>query len=332
MQDQIERLQAEKGQTETLLSQERQWREAQEQSSLSEISKLQSALQQARKKLQEQSDQIVRLNGADMILQDNIRLKQANQRLQREKEETSSRAGREVAAVKDKWRRKEALLSVQLKEADAKEKTAKDVIRLFRENIGYVRDEAYREAENKCESEYNKKLSLVSDQYGKEKMTLKKKLCLTETFVIMLIIVSITQSATLLNDVIKLIAEVQGKTVWIWERILVVGKVAAGVSNWIRNDTVSGILSFCIRWTVIGGILLIILLLVVFLIIQICKWCQKHVSGFHALVALTVTSFSIIMMEGWIRKIPGINLMVLFLAALMLFMLADILIRRRQRI
>lgn len=107
MQDQIEQLQQDRlelleniADRENLLTQ-------QERQNSSEISKLQSALLQAQKKLQEQSDQIVRLSEADLILQDNEKLKEENGRLRSEKEETERKAAREVEAGKERIRDQE---------------------------------------------------------------------------------------------------------------------------------------------------------------------------------------------------------------------------------
>lgn len=106
MQDQIEQLQQEKESLQRKVTERTDLYSQLERSSLSEILKLRSALQQAQKKLQEQSDQIVRLSGADLILQDNERLKEENRRLQSEKDETEKRVAREAEAAKAKAQRR----------------------------------------------------------------------------------------------------------------------------------------------------------------------------------------------------------------------------------
>ena len=76
MQDHIERLQRDNMDFLNNLQKAEKRNTEMEQKHLSEISALQSTLQQAQSKLQEQSAQIVRLNSADLILKENEQLKQ----------------------------------------------------------------------------------------------------------------------------------------------------------------------------------------------------------------------------------------------------------------
>ena len=128
MQDQIEQLQQEKESLQGKVTERTDLYSLLERSSLSEISKLQSALQQAQKKLQEQSDQIVRLSGADLILQDNERLKEENRRLQSEKDETEKRVAREAEAAKAKAQRQEEALKRREAVAEQKQQEARKAV------------------------------------------------------------------------------------------------------------------------------------------------------------------------------------------------------------
>ena len=148
------------------------------QTSSSEISKLQSALQQAQKKIQEQRDQIVKLNGADLILKDNEKLKSENKRIVNENAKLVSendRVMKEVAlaveAGKLQIQKKEEELQVQInaaREAEAraseKESTVDAIIK-SREHLVRMETAAQMiETEFRCRVETERRCQKESDR------------------------------------------------------------------------------------------------------------------------------------------------------------------------
>ena len=177
-QDYIEQLQDDNGNLSRAFEIKKQELTELKQTSSSEISKLQSALQQAQKKIQEQRDQIVKLNGADLILKDNEKLKSENARIVNENAKLVSEndrimkeAARVVEADKAQLQKKETELQVQINaameaEARAREKEANidDIIK-SRENR--VRSEAAiqtMETEFRCRRETELRCQKESDQ------------------------------------------------------------------------------------------------------------------------------------------------------------------------
>ena len=175
-QDQIDQLQGRvDGLTQVINKKNEQITELRRENS-SETSKMQSVLQQARKKIQEQSDQIVKLNGADLILKDNEKLKSENARIVNEKlvsenDRIMKEAARVVEADKAQLQKKGTELQVQINaameaEARAREKEANidDIIK-SRENR--VRSEAAiqtMETEFRCRRETELRCQKESDQ------------------------------------------------------------------------------------------------------------------------------------------------------------------------
>ena len=107
MQDQIDQMGREKAELVRVIGEKDTLLEELEQTNSSEISKLQLALQQAQRKLQEQSEQIVTLSGADVILRDNERLKDENARLQKEIDRSEREADRAKEACKARLQKKD---------------------------------------------------------------------------------------------------------------------------------------------------------------------------------------------------------------------------------
>ena len=148
------------------------------QTSSSEISKLQSALQQAQKKIQEQRDQIVKLNGADLILKDNEKLKSENERivnenakLVSENDRVMKEAALTVEAGKLQIQKKEEELQVQInaaREAEAraseKESTVDAIIK-SREHLVRMETAAQMiETEFRCRIETERRCQKESDR------------------------------------------------------------------------------------------------------------------------------------------------------------------------
>ena len=167
MQDQIEQLQQEKESLQRKVTERTDLYSQLERSSLSEILKLRSSLQQAQKKLQEQSDQIVRLSGADLILQDNERLKEENRRLQSEKDETEKRVAREAEAAKAKAQRREEALKCREAVVEQKHQEARRAVEAVdiivkaevvkeRERLKKLYDEVYGHYVEDHEQEHKK--------------------------------------------------------------------------------------------------------------------------------------------------------------------------------
>ncbi len=177
-QDYIEQLQDDNGNLSRAFEIKKQELTELKQTSSSEISKLQSALQQAQKKIQEQRDQIVKLNGADLILKDNEKLKSENKRivnknakLVSENDRVMKEAALAVEAGKLQIQKKEEELQVQInaaREAEAraseKESTVDAIIK-SREHLVRMETAAQMiETEFRCRIETERRCQKESDR------------------------------------------------------------------------------------------------------------------------------------------------------------------------
>ena len=177
------------------------------QTSSSEISKLQSALQQAQKKIQEQRDQIVKLNGADLILKDNEKLKSENNRiandnakLMSENDRIMKEAAHVVEADKIQLQKKETELQAQINaamEAEArareKEATVDDIIK-SRESL--ARSEAaiqMIETEFRCQKESDRRLNDYRREWEDERIHLTRIIVIAGLYSLTLTAVQIIQ-------------------------------------------------------------------------------------------------------------------------------------------
>ena len=177
-QDYIEQLQDDNGNLSRAFEIKKQELTELKQTSSSEISKLQSALQQAQKKIQEQRDQIVKLNGADLILKDNEKLKSENKRivnenakLVSENDRVMKEAALAVEAGKLQIQKKEEELQVQINaareaetRASEKESTVDAIIK-SREHLVRMETAAQMiETEFRCRIETERRCQKESDR------------------------------------------------------------------------------------------------------------------------------------------------------------------------
>ena len=162
MQSQIEKLKEENTE---LIRQKKELRELsqyQKQKHSSEALELQSALREAERKIQEQSEKIVRLNNADLILKENERLKNE-----------MSKAGLRNQALEDEYmekfedlKRKAAYFSKEEKEAKEMVRNLKTLIKTQAEELsGYkircLQAEFKEEKRNILDREMKKEVKVV---------------------------------------------------------------------------------------------------------------------------------------------------------------------------
>ena len=115
----------------------------------SEISDLQSALQQARSKIQEQSAHIVKLNGADLILKENARLKAESAEARTEALNVKKDYDLKIKCLKEA----ESAAEEKRKMADRVYKSQKELILI---NAKEIADKRIKKAETEHRSEIRK--------------------------------------------------------------------------------------------------------------------------------------------------------------------------------
>ena len=192
-QDYIEQLQDDNGNLSRAFEIKKQELTKLKQTSSSEISKLQSALQQAQKKIQEQRDQIVKLNGADLILKDNEKLKSENDRLANENVKLvnknaklvseNDRIIKEAAHAEDAAKSKYQKRTLAAREAEMaahrKEKEADDLIRGNDYVINTIVSSKEKEIKEKTKKYYLDLMHSYEEKWAAGNKVLTRKLILT---------------------------------------------------------------------------------------------------------------------------------------------------------
>lgn len=143
-QDELERLQIEKEKWQSIAEQERKEKELLS----SEKSEMQLAIQMLKKKMQEQSEKIERLNGSDKILKDNERIMSLNARLQNDKIKAEDEARKSIEDANS-----------LMEQAEREIKNAKQQ----QENVNNRILSAIREHDIEYEKRYNKEMQIEID-------------------------------------------------------------------------------------------------------------------------------------------------------------------------
>lgn len=131
---------------------------ARQSANSSQVQELVSTVQQQKKKIAEQAELIEKLNGSDLVLKENEKLKKQNSDLQRSEQNARQEAMTEVTAVKREYARKEQELAQTQAEANRARIDA-EATRKHQNEL--VKDKA-------MEMYHSKEKSLISAYKGKE--------------------------------------------------------------------------------------------------------------------------------------------------------------------
>ena len=223
MQDQIDQLGREKDQLIRDLAEKNTRMEELEQTSSFEISKLQSALQQAQKKLQEQSAQIVTLSSADLILKDNERLKEDNARLQREKENSEKEAARVKEACKRKLQKNDEDLRQKIQDAEKKEAQARERERqadgLARNREVLISEKVSSESdriEKRLAEQYSKLIGLLRNDFFRKEKKAERRQVVTSVYALLLAVFLACRSETYMKSLTGSVMQIRDGIVFCW--------------------------------------------------------------------------------------------------------------------
>ena len=332
MQDQIEQLQQEKESLQRKVTERTDLYSQLERSSLSEILKLRSALQQAQKKLQEQSDQIVRLSGADLILQDNERLKEENGRLRSEKDETEKRAAREAEAAKAKAQRQEEALKRREAVAEQKQQEARKAVEAV--DI-IVKAEVVKERE-RLKKHYDEVYGRYAEGHEREHKKIlegwRTKACFSCYCIIWIMAVLSSQSPLFAADC---------KEAWknglkflsgAWQQLPDLAEFASGwtvMIPWIPAE-------ICIRFLVYWGTLACSIVMPIIIMILFVKtgsvFYKKQMAGWNSFWAVVIVWLVTIVLAADIKGLLQINLLFINLICHAGFCLWKTVVKKRNAI
>ena len=293
MQDQIDQLEQEKDELSRTLAEKEILLEKLEQTSSSEISKLQSTLQQAQRKLQEQSDQIVTLSGADVILRDNEKLKEENVRLQSEKEQSEKEDARVEEACKRRLQKKDEKVQEKCREIEEdrerirrKEAKADEMIRDSEHLIRSQVQEREKLIRDECVRDFDHLLNIARDGWNAAKIKQSGRLIITGLYALFLSALLAVKSGAhviMLQAIGKIGYSIRDGWIWIFTQV----SGAAELSQTIPVPTLSIIIRWGIMIIMIGAFCTGIL----FLIFLTCRWCIRRLKGrislWHILVVLS---------------------------------------------
>ena len=304
MQDQIDQLGREKARLIRELAEKDTRMEELEQTNSSEISKLQSALQQAQRKLQEQSAQIVKQSGADLILHDNEKLKEENRRLINEKEQSAREAVRMEEACNRRLQKKDEKVLMkcrELEEARArvrqKEVKADELIR-DRERLIFERvDTREKKIREESARDYNHLLKIARDGWTADKKTMLRRLTITGLYSMFLSgVLSVRSGANvfILQALAKIAGSLRAGGIWLFG----LAYRAATLSNIIPVPLLSTIIHWGILIIIIGGCCAGIMIL----LFSSCRWFVQRLKGrmllWHILMILSGGNILFMLFEG----------------------------------
>lgn len=283
MQDQIEDLEQERQELKEELEGKNALLEEQEQANSSEILQLQSALQQALKKVQEQSEQIVKMNGADLILQDNEKLKRENVRLHQEKERSEKEAARVEEACKKRLQKKEDDLKDKYHKAEEREMQAKkkelqadDLVRnrqrLIDQEVEAARNRISQESARKCSRLINE----LRQSFIRKEKTLNKRMTWISLYAFGLSIVLACRSGPYLQVLIGTGDQIWSWSLLLWKMVCRIAEIGAGISDMLPVPVIADIF----RKTIYALLIFMICAVLFMLLLITAGWIHRQIKQY----------------------------------------------------
>ena len=268
MQDQIEDLEQERQELKEELEGKNALLEEQEQANSSEILQLQSALQQALKKVQEQSEQIVKMNGADLILQDNEKEKEAA----RVEEACKKRLQKKEDDLKDKYHKAEE----RELQAKKKELQADDLVRnrqkLIDQEVEAVRNRISQESA----SRYSKLINELRQSFFSKEKTLNKRVTWISLYAFGLSIVLACRSGPYLQVLIGTGDQIWSWSLLLWKMVCRIAEIGAGISDMLPVPVIADI---CRK--MIYALLIFMICAVLFMLLLITAgWIHRQIKQY----------------------------------------------------
>ncbi len=318
MQDQIDRYREEKDGLARKLEEKDDRLLELEQTSSSEILKLQLTLQQAQKKLQEQSAQIVKLSSADLILKDNEKLKEENAQLQSRREQSEREAVRVEEACKRKLQRKdeelrEKTITVREMEARAcrKEEQADKLIR-ERERLIHERvDAEEKRIREECSRRFDQLLDIVRNGWGADKKKMARRTCAISMYALTLSCLLVSRSGLYMSALRQAGEQIRNLMLFFCAWLCgLVSDMTGFESSYALAPTAA--LEYRIVRAVVSLTCFTIIMLLIFLSV---KWYIGKMKGMLTLwpAFLTLSGILVlsILFENYLTKICPVNLVFL---------------------
>lgn len=294
--------------------------EIQVQQILSEKQELVSIVQQQKKKIADQAEQIEKLNGSDLVLKENDELKKLNEQLKQEKQDAEKEADEVAARIKAEYEGKFEKLEKDRSEAEKKLLFAKAVEEYQEGFIGKKAKELYASQKKVLESVYR-----------------AKELALHGAFLTVLLYgVLSTVFAACRSEAFKSDFKTFFVAIWslvskLWKTALDGANIASQWVNSIPNETLSTIVSSVLMAIVFvlifGGVLSCIVFLGYKLIRLYTTKYADNISLAVVLVSLAVAVY----FADLIRNAVPVNLLVLLLIVQCVYVCIRIAISYKER-
>ena len=281
MQDQIDQMGREKAELVRVIGEKDTLLEELEQTNSSEISKLQLALQQAQRKLQEQSEQIVTLSGADVILRDNERLKDENARLQKEIDRSEREADRAKEACKARLQKKDDDLRQKIQDAEKKEAQARSreqqADNLIRDREHLISDKVSAETDRisrQLAGQYSRLIDLLRKDFFRKEQAAERRQIITSIYALALAVIIACRSGPYMKALTDTVMQIRSGILFCWGAFYRFAGKAAGISRKIPVPFLSGI----IHWAIFTIVIVIICFIILGLIIIVTRliWRRFH--------------------------------------------------------
>lgn len=281
---------------------------AQEQELTSQLSSQNSEMQ---KELLEKSAEIVRLQGADLVLKENKKLIAENQKCR----ENEKKAYKEAEAVKDEYEYKKSSLAWEEERLEQKEKDLRDKARTIETTIS---GEVRKQVESKTrwiESEYRDRFEDRSEEmksnYQKREKKMRLVMLISLLYSIGNTLLTSIQTEPVWNDFIQFWGTVF-KSIWtVWGGLWTFFEDVSKVAEKINNVVLSKITGFLITALPMLLITVIIVGIIVYTIYNYGLFVKEKqadmISIAAALIVLVVTVYGANLIKG----IVNINLMLL---------------------
>lgn len=271
--------------------------------SASQISGLKSEIQNL-------SDKIVKLNGADLVLQENETLKKRNSELQKSERKTIEKAEKEAAHVKAEYRQKEQELDRLIADAEQEKQKALSIQSVVQKLTNQKAKRMTEDTRRRWQIWYQAKKAAMQGYVG-----VLSLICFVTT------VLSVIRQEVFCEDVIKFILAL-GKTVQVfvlrlYDAILSMAEVTENVPN----DVAAVIL----KWVMVALLWMLPTALIGF---GIYKFWEKYGEDIRKGIDVWNCSAAVIILAGlvyfgdYVKEIVSVNLFGMWLLVNILLVLA----------
>ena len=261
----------------------------------SEKSKLQSGIQDLMKELQQKSDQIVKLNSADLILKENEKLKEKDRMREKESKRRKEELEAEVKAVKDAYIESrdelEYYKKLQKKKVDEYNQKINEQDKL----IDKYAEQKFKNQKIALEKIYRKKNSELSSAYTARNTALLSQLFSSILYAAIVTLLTAARSDTFIKDIMSFFKGFINILIKYTGLTFKAGKAVAAICTGIDNPTVQNILYWMVTVLIIIILIGIPALIIYFATKKYITWYKEEIcdsiSLWVAVIALALSIF-----------------------------------------